>query len=698
MNLLLLSSLGANAKPPRDHVSNGGTPLSPKHAGVVSLSPKPAVRAVSSSAQPPSLRAPPSPPASSSTRSCDTPTAPSTPAYSSFGSRAESPFVGPHHTPPPREMRSDISSATGAPRVYCSEAGHEDQELRYYCLDCQSPICSDCAVLAHLPSGHRSKPLMEAFRTAKNEISGLVAGVQVHEEQIAAAISAIEQVDRRVTEKKDELLHVIDERFAHFAAELELRKQALVKEFLTFYQRKHDTLQRQINTHTGEKQSLGAARTQSEQCFDSGKSRNPARALQLLKDIRQRLSFLSQGKLEYRPLETDRICCQLPASLHDVLTGLGRVFDGEPVAARCVLVGEGLKRAKLDGADNEFIIEARNSTGELCAGGLDADRFKVISSDPALTVHVEPSETGRYRCSYRVGKATRFQISVTFDESHINPSPCTIVTPFRYKFGSKGFSAGQFSAPVGIAVCPVTGSVYVADYICRLVQVFNSHGTFMHKAVVSGLPHGVCMLPARSSSAVDSPSHVVVSCTDTTHVLDGKLRAVTTAPNRYRMRGLSKPSGVALFDGELYIVESGKHRVVITDDEGMASHSFGSYGAEPGELNLPECIGISPNGEVFVGEVDGARISIFDVHGKFLRIIAIQAPVYGIAVNQSLVAVALGAQGVRILAHDGVVMANYSLSGADLGQFADARGICWGQQNSLFVTDCGNGCIQVFQP
>ena len=50
---------------------------------------------------------------------------------------------------------------------------------------------------------------------------------------------------------------------------------------------------------------------------------------------------------------------------------------------------------------------------------------------------------------------------------------------FITKFGTPGTGNGQFNQPVGVAVNPITGNVYVADAGNDRIQVFDSTGNFI---------------------------------------------------------------------------------------------------------------------------------------------------------------------------------------------------------------------------
>src|SRR5262249_28677636 len=46
-------------------------------------------------------------------------------------------------------------------------------------------------------------------------------------------------------------------------------------------------------------------------------------------------------------------------------------------------------------------------------------------------------------------------------------------------FGSQGSGAGQFQTPIGVAVAPTSGAVYVADSGNARVQKFDANGNFV---------------------------------------------------------------------------------------------------------------------------------------------------------------------------------------------------------------------------
>lgn len=82
--------------------------------------------------------------------------------------------------------------------------------------------------------------------------------------------------------------------------------------------------------------------------------------------------------------------------------------------------------------------------------------------------------------------------------------------------------------------------------------------------------------------------------------------------------GFSMPSDVAVSKQYIYVVDSGKHRVVAFDINGRYLFQFGGQGHKKGQLHYPVGIDVA-NGKVYVADSGNHRVQIFDASGKFLK-------------------------------------------------------------------------------
>ena len=141
--------------------------------------------------------------------------------------------------------------------------------------------------------------------------------------------------------------------------------------------------------------------------------------------------------------------------------------------------------------------------------------------------------------------------------------------------GGKGSRPLQFNVPCGIAISPITGQVYIADYNNHRIQVLNPDLTFSHSFGSYRSANGQFKYPR--DIAIDS-------------------------------------------QGLVYVTDEDNYRIQKFSPDGKFVGQFGTYGSGPGQLNLPEGITIdtAATGLVYVSEHGNNRISVFTSDGVFV--------------------------------------------------------------------------------
>lgn len=130
-------------------------------------------------------------------------------------------------------------------------------------------------------------------------------------------------------------------------------------------------------------------------------------------------------------------------------------------------------------------------------------------------------------------------------------------------WGSKGTGDGQLDDPASVAVDPTTKKVYVADPRNKRIQVFDSDGKFLTKWIVPewGGPYGFEDLAIDSSKG-----RLYASSANINAVLMFDLngnRIGTLTPKSPEL--LDGPSGLALANGKLYVLNMHGNRVTVID-------------------------------------------------------------------------------------------------------------------------------------
>ena len=169
-----------------------------------------------------------------------------------------------------------------------------------------------------------------------------------------------------------------------------------------------------------------------------------------------------------------------------------------------------------------------------------------------------------------------------------------------------GQRAGLYD-PVGITAH--NNQVYVADYRCNCVFVFQSNGQFCRT-------FGEGRMRGPYDVAGSNNSLLVAGWTN------GCIYHFTLGGNYIGKFGetgsgkglLCNPSSLTVDpSGFILVVEFSNNRVSVFDKTGTYVHSFGSSGFGNGQFHHPLGIALAPNGNIYVSDADNKRVQVFSI-------------------------------------------------------------------------------------
>lgn len=186
---------------------------------------------------------------------------------------------------------------------------------------------------------------------------------------------------------------------------------------------------------------------------------------------------------------------------------------------------------------------------------------------------------------------------------------------------------------------------------------------------------------------------------------DGALRRMVTGETRTG-DGLSKPYGLAVRNGKVYVGDTVARNVAVFD---LNARKFTRIGLDdPGSLRMPFGLDVDSAGRLYVLDGTLKRVHVYDASGKFLRALGqdIQwSRPAGLALDekrQRLYVVDVGgvtSNDHRIRALDlqsGKLLFDIGKRGNGQGEFNLPRDAVVGADGLLYVVDGGNFRVQVF--
>lgn len=180
------------------------------------------------------------------------------------------------------------------------------------------------------------------------------------------------------------------------------------------------------------------------------------------------------------------------------------------------------------------------------------------------------------------------------------PSPTKPVVPgvcFVTKWGSRGSALGLFETPLSIAVDSKNRVLYVTDKLNHRVQRFDLNGVFQRAW--------------GSRCEIERASDPRSGCTDP----DG------TGPLQVGDGQFNEPTAIAVDGaGNVYVADSGNHRVQKFDPNGRFLAKWGRRGSGPAQFETPRGLTVDSKGDILVVDQGNDRVQKFTNDGRFIEL------------------------------------------------------------------------------
>ena len=544
--------------------------------------------------------------------------------------------------------------------VFCSKQGHQKEELKYYCKECETVLCQTCVTLDH--GGHVLKLIEEE---AKNKTLEIKSILQSQREGLDAKLNVIAQLDEDCAKviQQSEIARRDVQRFADgLIKTIQAKMQNIIttidnqtKKSLESLKAKRSEIQQQIND----------TESSLEEADKLLKRSTTAEVVQLKKSLQTIFHGLNQTEpIVYDPSSLKTFGFVENHKMLDVVNEEDIGFLKEPSqtkASKSLAEGDGLKEGTV-ARKAQFNLITRNEERKQCYDERDRVTVQIKNEQErecVTQVKIDDNKNGIYKITYFPIVQGTFKLLVKVNGEHISCSPFTVILkPFQVKpvlsFGKKGSGDGMFKYPLGVAVSD-RDEIVVADQGNHRVQVFDSNGTFLRSFGHEG-------------------------------------------ENAGEFNG---PIGIAINKDRQIFVTERNHRIQIFSWEGRFLGSFGGKGSLHSQLLNGWGLSLDSNGNVIVADTGNKRIKIFTPDGRFVMKIgekgSFSSPVHCVQCGEYFIVSDRDEHCIKVFNREGHFQYKFGKKGRGEGEFYCPLFLSVTHSKHLLVCDRDNHRIQVFE-
>ena len=545
--------------------------------------------------------------------------------------------------------------------VFCSRQGHQKEELKYYCKECETALCQTCVILDH--GGHVLKLIEEEAETKRLEIKSVI---ESQRQNLEAKMNIVSQLDEDCA-KVFQQSEVLKRDVQRFADHLIKTIQAKMQNIITTVEGQTKTSIESLTAKRNELQhQIKVIDSSVEEADKLSQRSTNAEVVQLKKTLQTIFERVDQTEVvTYDPGTQEDLVFIENTKMLDVVNGedigsLETLYRTK--ASESLAEGDGLKEGTV-ARKAQFNLITRNEERKQCYD--ERDRVTIEIKDDqerecVTEVQINNNENGIYKVTYYPRVHGTSKLLVKVNGEHISCSPFTVILkPFQVKpvlsFGKRGLDNGMFQHPHGVAVND-RDKIVIADALNHRVQVFDSNGTFLR-----------------------SFGHLGENAGE-----------------------FNRPDGLAIDrDGNIFVADSGNNRVQIFSREETYLASFGGQGSLDNQLSSPHGLSLDSTGNIIVADAGNKLIKIFTPDGRFVMKIGGQGsfsdPVHCVQCGEYFMVSDHDEHCIKVFNREGHFQYKFGMQGQGDGEFNQPNYLLVNESQHLFVCDRNNDRVQVFE-
>ena len=273
--------------------------------------------------------------------------------------------------------------------------------------------------------------------------------------------------------------------------------------------------------------------------------------------------------------------------------------------------------------------------------------------------------------------------------------PAAFAQNVIFEWGEFGREEGKFNKIWDIVI-DSNDNIFVAELDNNRIQKFSEMGT--HDLIIEdgeqfslSNPHGLAIGLQDHIFVLDNNDHV--------SIFDNNGNFINSWGENL---GLESAHGIEITQNQVFIADTGNHRILQTTIGGDLLREWGTLGSGQGEFQSPSDVAVDSEGNIYVADTSNSRIQKFDSLGEFLKEWpsgnAKSTFPRGILVDSQdrIYVVNNGGHSLVLFDKEGQYLAQWGGNGSKL--FNAPVSVALDSDDQIYVTNHGTDSVLVLEP
>ena len=581
-----------------------------------------------------------------------------------------------------------------------TKCNDHNKSFKVFCETCQQLICRDC-IFSQCHHNHKYNLITECYPDHHQEIEADLTIVKRKVADVNTAVTNLITREMEVTKQGEDVKKQIHTHSQLIINLVQQSQRQLVQQVDTVVQQKIRLLTTQREEAESVLKQLKGCEEFVEQSLKVGTQQQILREKQNMVQVMTKVNQ-DVHPVVFQPIEEANITFTSDHTLVDEYQGIGQLKS--KTFSKSILV----LNACYVGKKSTISLDLQTQDGSPLSVPLSLISCELSSADESqfISCDIKETQSGNYNISFTPRTRGKHQLTIRLGGVNIPRSPFSLhIIPSPEMRGKPVNIISGLNRPWGVAITK-NEEIVVAEWGADYITILNKEGKKVKSFGTYGTEPGQFTEPC--GVAISHDGHILVTDNHRLQKLTFEGHCVKSVGSSETGNGplqFNTPIGITVHPttGQIFIADTGNHRIQVLNNDLTYSHSFGKRGSSPKRFNYPFDVTFDNEGYLYVADNRNHCIKKFTSTGQHISTFSsegsnpgqINIPTSIIIDNNLLYVSELITNRISIFDTNGCFIHCFGKRGSGEGEFKRPHGITVDSLGNLYVSDYGNNRLVV---